>query len=36
MIRTIWFHRTAAEKHEGLPQVEDAGITQGRRSSAPA
>lgn len=26
MIRTIWMHRTAAEKHEGLPRVEDAGI----------
>ncbi len=23
MIRTIWFHRTAAEKHEGLPKIED-------------
>lgn len=22
MIRTIWYHRTAAEKHEGLPKVE--------------
>ncbi len=26
MIRTIWFHRTAAEKHEGLPSVEQSGI----------
>ncbi len=26
MIRTIWYHRTAAEKHEGLPHVEDAAI----------
>ncbi len=26
MIRTLWFHRTAAEKHEGLPQVADARI----------
>ncbi|MBX7082080.1 MAG: enoyl-CoA hydratase/isomerase family protein [Nannocystaceae bacterium] len=26
MIRTLWFHRTAAEKHEGLPKVEDANI----------
>jgi len=23
MIRTIWYHRTAAEKHDGLPKVED-------------
>jgi 3-hydroxyacyl-CoA dehydrogenase / enoyl-CoA hydratase / 3-hydroxybutyryl-CoA epimerase len=23
MIRTIWYHRTAAEKHEGLPKSED-------------
>jgi 3-hydroxyacyl-CoA dehydrogenase/enoyl-CoA hydratase/3-hydroxybutyryl-CoA epimerase len=23
MIRTLWYHRTAAEKHEGLPKVED-------------
>jgi 3-hydroxyacyl-CoA dehydrogenase / enoyl-CoA hydratase / 3-hydroxybutyryl-CoA epimerase len=23
MLRTIWFHRTAAEKHEGLPKAED-------------
>ncbi|MBK8238374.1 MAG: enoyl-CoA hydratase/isomerase family protein [Deltaproteobacteria bacterium] len=26
MIRTLWFHRTAAEKHDGLPKVEDAHI----------
>jgi 3-hydroxyacyl-CoA dehydrogenase / enoyl-CoA hydratase / 3-hydroxybutyryl-CoA epimerase len=26
MIRTIWFHRTAAEKHEGLPSTEDPNI----------
>ena len=26
MIRTIWYHRTAAAKHQGLPSVEDAGI----------
>ena len=26
MIRTLWFHRTAAEKHDGLPKVEDARI----------
>ena len=23
MIRTIWYHRTAAEKHDGLPSTED-------------
>ncbi|MBC8070519.1 MAG: enoyl-CoA hydratase/isomerase family protein, partial [Deltaproteobacteria bacterium] len=23
MIRTIWYHRTAAEKHEGLPKIAD-------------
>jgi 3-hydroxyacyl-CoA dehydrogenase / enoyl-CoA hydratase / 3-hydroxybutyryl-CoA epimerase len=23
MIRTIWYHRTAAEKHEGLPRTDD-------------
>ncbi len=23
MIRTIWYHRTAAEKHEGLPRIDD-------------
>lgn len=23
MIRTLWYHRTAAEKHEGLPKIED-------------
>ncbi|MBI2372397.1 MAG: enoyl-CoA hydratase/isomerase family protein [Deltaproteobacteria bacterium] len=26
MIRTIWFHRQAAEKHVGLPSAADAGI----------
>lgn len=26
MIRTLWYHRTAAEKHVGLPQAADAGI----------
>jgi 3-hydroxyacyl-CoA dehydrogenase/enoyl-CoA hydratase/3-hydroxybutyryl-CoA epimerase len=26
MIRTIWFHRTAAEKQDGLPKIEDARI----------
>lgn len=26
MIRTIWYHRTAAEKHIGLPSTKDAGI----------
>jgi 3-hydroxyacyl-CoA dehydrogenase/enoyl-CoA hydratase/3-hydroxybutyryl-CoA epimerase len=26
MIRTIWYHRTAAEKHEGLPSTEDLGV----------
>jgi len=26
MIRTLWFHRTAAEKHEGLPSIEDHGF----------
>jgi 3-hydroxyacyl-CoA dehydrogenase/enoyl-CoA hydratase/3-hydroxybutyryl-CoA epimerase len=23
MIRTLWYHRTAAEKHDGLPKIED-------------
>ncbi len=27
MMRTFWFHRTAAEKQQGLPQVEDLGIS---------
>ncbi|MCA9649984.1 MAG: enoyl-CoA hydratase/isomerase family protein [Myxococcales bacterium] len=27
MIRTLWFHRTAAEKHEGLPRAEEHGFT---------
>jgi 3-hydroxyacyl-CoA dehydrogenase/enoyl-CoA hydratase/3-hydroxybutyryl-CoA epimerase len=27
MLRTIWFHRTAAEKQDGLPKVEDAKIS---------
>ena len=27
MIRAIWYHRTAADKHEGLPSVEDDGFT---------
>ncbi|MEX1367677.1 MAG: 3-hydroxyacyl-CoA dehydrogenase NAD-binding domain-containing protein [Nannocystaceae bacterium] len=27
MIRTLWFHRTAAEKHEGLPTAQDHGLT---------
>jgi 3-hydroxyacyl-CoA dehydrogenase/enoyl-CoA hydratase/3-hydroxybutyryl-CoA epimerase len=27
MIRTLWFHRTAAEKHEGLPSVKEHGFT---------
>jgi 3-hydroxyacyl-CoA dehydrogenase/enoyl-CoA hydratase/3-hydroxybutyryl-CoA epimerase len=26
MIRTLWYHRTAAEKHEGLPHTSDDGI----------
>jgi len=26
MIRTIWFHRTAAEKHVGLPTADDAEV----------
>jgi 3-hydroxyacyl-CoA dehydrogenase/enoyl-CoA hydratase/3-hydroxybutyryl-CoA epimerase len=26
MLRTIWYHRTAAEKHEGLPSTEEGGI----------
>jgi 3-hydroxyacyl-CoA dehydrogenase/enoyl-CoA hydratase/3-hydroxybutyryl-CoA epimerase len=26
MIRTVWYHRTAAEKHEGLPRTEDMAI----------
>ena len=26
MIRTVWMHRSAAEKHEGLPREDDAGI----------
>jgi 3-hydroxyacyl-CoA dehydrogenase/enoyl-CoA hydratase/3-hydroxybutyryl-CoA epimerase len=26
MVRTLWYHRTAVEKQEGLPRVEDAGI----------
>jgi len=26
MIRTLWYHRTAAEKHEGLPATEEQGI----------
>lgn len=26
MIRTIWFHKNAAEKHEGLPSVQETGI----------
>lgn len=26
MIRTIWYHRTAAEKHEGLPSTDDPGV----------
>ena len=26
MIRTIWYHRTAAEKHEGLPTAENSNI----------
>ncbi|MBI2839095.1 MAG: enoyl-CoA hydratase/isomerase family protein [Acidobacteria bacterium] len=29
MIRTLWYHRTAAEKHEGLPSIEQLGIEQG-------
>lgn len=27
MIRTLWYHRTAAEKHEGLPTAEDHGLS---------
>ncbi|MFT5684887.1 MAG: 3-hydroxyacyl-CoA dehydrogenase/enoyl-CoA hydratase/3-hydroxybutyryl-CoA epimerase [Myxococcota bacterium] len=27
MVRTLWYHRTAVEKQEGLPRVEDAGIS---------
>lgn len=27
MIRTLWFHRTAAEKHEGLPSAKEHGFT---------
>lgn len=27
MIRTLWFHRTAAEKHQGLPTAEAHGFT---------
>jgi 3-hydroxyacyl-CoA dehydrogenase/enoyl-CoA hydratase/3-hydroxybutyryl-CoA epimerase len=27
MIRTLWYHRTAAEKHEGLPKAESHGFT---------
>jgi 3-hydroxyacyl-CoA dehydrogenase/enoyl-CoA hydratase/3-hydroxybutyryl-CoA epimerase len=26
MIRTLWYHRTAAEKHEGLPRADKDGI----------
>ncbi len=26
MIRTIWYHRTAAEKHDGLPSTENLGV----------
>jgi 3-hydroxyacyl-CoA dehydrogenase/enoyl-CoA hydratase/3-hydroxybutyryl-CoA epimerase len=26
MIRTLWYHRTAAEKHEGLPSTTEEGI----------
>ena len=26
MVRTLWFHRTAAEKQEGLPHVDDDGF----------
>jgi 3-hydroxyacyl-CoA dehydrogenase/enoyl-CoA hydratase/3-hydroxybutyryl-CoA epimerase len=26
MIRTLWYHRTAAEKHQDLPSVEEQGI----------
>jgi len=26
MLRTIWYHRNAAEKHDGLPSVEEGGI----------
>jgi 3-hydroxyacyl-CoA dehydrogenase/enoyl-CoA hydratase/3-hydroxybutyryl-CoA epimerase len=26
MIRTLWYHRNAAEKHEGLPQTKDEAI----------
>lgn len=27
MLRTLWFHRTAAEKHEGLPTAEEHGFS---------
>jgi 3-hydroxyacyl-CoA dehydrogenase / enoyl-CoA hydratase / 3-hydroxybutyryl-CoA epimerase len=27
MIRTLWFHRTAADKHEGLPSAKEHGFT---------
>ncbi len=27
MIRTMWYHRTAAEKHQGLPSTEEQGIS---------
>ncbi len=27
MLRTLWFHRTAAEKQEGLPKVEEHGFS---------
>ncbi|MEZ4269626.1 MAG: 3-hydroxyacyl-CoA dehydrogenase NAD-binding domain-containing protein [Myxococcota bacterium] len=27
MIRTLWYHRNAAERHEGLPSTEDAAIS---------
>lgn len=26
MIRTLWYHRTAAEKHQDLPNIDDGGI----------
>jgi len=26
MLRTLWFHKRAAERHEGLPHVDDAGV----------
>jgi 3-hydroxyacyl-CoA dehydrogenase / enoyl-CoA hydratase / 3-hydroxybutyryl-CoA epimerase len=29
MIRTLWYHKNAADKHEGLPSVEALGIEQG-------